>query len=53
MIHAQRSWPAQNGLVMLVAAAKAVNEHLLDRFVVGHEDVANGVAADKVANFFG
>ena len=38
---------------MVVAAAEVVDEHLLDGFVVSHEDVADGVAADKVADFFG
>jgi hypothetical protein len=38
---------------VLVAAAQVVDEHLFDGLVVGFEDVANGVAADKVANFFG
>jgi len=34
-------------------AAEVVDKHLLDGLVVGFEDVADGVAADKVANFFG
>ena len=38
---------------MLVAAAEVVDEHLFDRLVVGHEDVADGVSADEVADFFG
>jgi hypothetical protein len=40
-------------LAVVVAAAEVVDEHLLDRFVVGHEDVADGVSADEVADFFG
>src|SRR3984885_13726456 len=40
-------------LVVRVAATEVVDEHLLDRFVVGDEDVADGVSADEVANFFG
>ena len=38
---------------MLVAFAEVVDEHLFDGLVVGHEDVADGVAADYVADFFG
>ena len=38
---------------MLVAAAEVVDEHLLDWFVVGLKNVADGVAADEVAHFFG
>jgi hypothetical protein len=40
-------------LTVLVAAAEVVNEHLFDGLVVGHEDVADGVSADDVADFFG
>jgi len=47
-----RSESGRRALV-LVAAAEVVDEHLLDRFVVGLEDVADGVAADEVADFFG
>src|SRR5262249_41691375 len=32
---------------------KPVEEHLLDRLVVGHHHVADGVPTDKVADFFG
>lgn len=35
----------------MVAAAKVIDEHLLDGLIVGHEDVADGVAADDVADF--
>ena len=38
---------------MLVAAAEVVDEHLFYGLVVGHQDVADGVAADYVADFFG
>ena len=37
----------------MVAAAEVVDEHLFDGLVVGHEDVADGVSADDVADFFG
>src|ERR1700734_2441310 len=40
-------------LVVRVAATEVVDEHLLDGLVVGDEDVADGVSADEVANFFG
>ena len=40
-------------LAVVVAAAEVVDEHLLDGLVVGDEDVADGVSADEVANFFG
>jgi hypothetical protein len=33
--------------------AQPVDEHLLYGFVVGHEDVTDGVAAYEVANFLG
>jgi len=36
----------------LVAAAKVVDEHLFHGFVVCHEDVADGAAADEMANLF-
>jgi len=35
------------------AAAEVVDEHLFYGFVVGHQDVADGVAADEVTDFFG
>jgi hypothetical protein len=35
------------------AFAEVVDEHLFDGLVVGHEDVADGVSADEVADFFG
>ena len=37
----------------LVALPEPVQKQLLDRFVVGHHDVADGVSADKVADFLG
>ncbi len=37
----------------MLTAAEVVNEHLFYRLVVGHEDVADGVAADEMADFFG
>jgi len=33
--------------------AEVIDEHLFDGLVVGFEDVADGVAADEVADFFG
>jgi hypothetical protein len=42
-----------SGSLLLVAAAEVVDEHLFYRLVVGHEDVADGVAAYEVADFFG
>jgi len=41
------------GLAVLVAAAEIVDEHLFDRLVISHENVADGVSADEVADFFG
>jgi len=38
---------------VVVAAAEVVDEHLFYGLVVGHEDVADGMAADYVADFFG
>lgn len=38
---------------VLVAAAHVVDEHLFYGLVVGHKDVADGVAAYHVADFFG
>src|SRR4051812_49834486 len=35
-----------------VVAAEMVDEHLLERFVVGDEDVAGGATADKGAYLF-
>lgn len=40
-------------LAVVVAAAEVIDEHLFDGLVVGHKDVADGVSADEVANFFG
>ena len=45
--------PPHTTVLTLVAAAEVVDEHLLDGLVVGHEDVADGVSADEVADFFG
>src|SRR5277367_377711 len=39
-------------LLFLVAPPQPVEEHLLQRFVVTHHDVADGVSADEVADFF-
>ena len=39
--------------LVLVATAEVVDEHLLYWLIVGHQDVADGVAADYVADFFG
>ena len=40
-------------LMVSFAAAEVVDKHLLDGLVVSHENVADGVAADEVADFFG
>src|ERR1700722_15186871 len=45
--------PALDELMVLFAAAEVVDEHLFDWLVVGHENVADSVAADEVADFFG
>ena len=42
-----------SSLAFVVAAAEVVDEHLFDGLVVGDEDVADGVSADEVADFFG
>ena len=39
--------------MVLVAAAEVVDEHLLDGLVIGDQDVADGMPADEVADFFG
>jgi hypothetical protein len=44
---------APHELLSAFAAAEVVDEHLFYGLVVGHEDVADGVAADEVADFFG
>src|SRR5258708_28626008 len=38
---------------LALVAFEIVDEHLLDGLVVGLEDVADSVAADEMANFFG
>ena len=38
---------------LVVAAAEVVDEHLFNGFVIGHQDVADGAAADDVADFLG
>src|SRR6476469_5784922 len=40
-------------LAVVVVAAEMLDEHLLERFVVGNEDVAGGTSADEVAYLFG
>jgi hypothetical protein len=45
--------PGELWLAFRVALAEVVDEHLFDGLVVGHEDVADGVSADEVADFFG
>ena len=37
----------------MFAAAEVIDEHLFDGLVVGFEDMADGMAADEVADFFG
>src|SRR5208282_828367 len=51
----QRSCKDRTPMLRLLPflAAEVVDKHLFDRLVVGFEDVADGVAADEVANFFG
>src|SRR5258708_3375158 len=55
--HGPKPAPQKNylssGLVLGVAAAEIVDEHLFDWLVVSHEDMADGASADKVADFFG
>jgi len=40
-------------LAVLVAAAEIVDEHLLNRLVISHENVAHSVSANEMADFFG
>src|SRR5260370_15665445 len=40
-------------LLVLVPAPEVVDEHLLYRLIVGHQNMADGVAADYVADLFG
>ena len=40
-----------NNLAFVVAAAEIVDEHLLDRLVVGDEDVTDRASADEVTDF--
>jgi hypothetical protein len=37
---------------VVFAGAQPIEEHLLNRLVVGHQDMANGVAADEMAHLF-
>ncbi len=37
----------------VIAATKIIDEHLFYGLVVGHQNVADGVSADEVADFFG
>jgi hypothetical protein len=48
-----KSAGGRRGLVRVAPVAQPIQEHLLDRLIVRHENVANGVPTDKVANFFG
>src|SRR5438552_17703905 len=42
------------GLLMpLFAGSQPIQEHLFNRFFVGHSDVANGVSAHDMASFLG
>lgn len=50
---ADRSVRPTRAYLGLFAAAEVVDEHLFDGLVVGFEDVADGMAADEVADFFG
>ncbi len=40
-------------LVLLIFPAEVIDEHLLDGLVVAHQHVADRMATDEVANFFG
>ena len=40
-------------LGLVVATAEVFDEHLFYRLVVGDQDMARGMAADQVADFFG
>ena len=52
-IETDRQCPPHTTVLTLVAAAEVIDEHLFDGFVIGDQDVADGVAADDVADFFG
>ena len=39
-------------LLRLFAGAQPIQEHLFDGLVVRHQDMADGMAADEVADFF-
>src|SRR5712691_5580408 len=39
--------------VLFFSGAKPVDEHLLNGLVVSHQNVANGVSGDQVADFLG
>jgi hypothetical protein len=41
----------RNALLLLVFVAQPIYKHLLDRFIVGHQDVANRMAANEMADF--
>ena len=51
--HTKKACPPACSLALVIAAAEIVDEHLLHRFVVGDQDVADGASADEVADFFG
>jgi hypothetical protein len=46
-------WAGQRAcLVVLVATAEIVDEHLLDGLVVSDKEMADGASANEVADFF-
>src|SRR6185369_8850777 len=42
---------SRNALLLLVFVAQPIYKHLFDRFIVGHQDVANRMAANEMADF--
>ncbi len=39
-------------LLRLFASAQPIQEHLFDGLVIRHQDMADGMAADEMADFF-
>lgn len=44
--------PCERRLLRLITPAEIVDEHLFDRFIVGNQNMANGVSTDEMTNFF-
>ena len=40
-------------LMRLFAGSQPIQEHLLDRLIVSHQDVAHGMSTHEMANFLG